>query len=119
MVFSGISREFALAGEDQYNTIGAFWDEMESLYGLENLIGLGYKWQNGKISYAIGLKHGDVFGHNLTLQLPDDGWVCVEGKTDELKDIYDEIYKMGALDLELEEFYESGECKIRYFRSKK
>ena len=45
MLFKGISKEFSLLKEDQYNTIGAFWDEMEALYGLENLQGLGYKWE--------------------------------------------------------------------------
>ena len=39
MIFIGISREFSLKDEDQYNTIGAFWDEMSLIYGLENLQG--------------------------------------------------------------------------------
>ena len=60
MFFKGISREFSLQNEDQYNTIGAFWDEMALLYGLENLQGLGYKWAGDKIFYAIGLKIGDI-----------------------------------------------------------
>jgi hypothetical protein len=42
MVFSGISRVFDLTDEQQYETIGQFWDEMAALYGLENLRGLGY-----------------------------------------------------------------------------
>ena len=49
MLFKGISKEFSLLNEDQYNTIGSFWDEMEALYGLENLQGLGYKWEKGVI----------------------------------------------------------------------
>ena len=117
MIFTGISRDFDLANEDQYNTIGAFWDEMTLKYGLEQLIGLGYKWQGGKISYAIGLKHGDIDGCNFTSELPDDGWQTVRGKTNDLKQIYDEIYKNGALDLELEVFYENGDCEIRYYRN--
>ena len=40
MTFIGISRTFSLIGEDQYNTIGAFWDEMSDIYGLESLEGL-------------------------------------------------------------------------------
>ena len=40
MLFKGISKEFSLLKEDQYNTIGAFWDEMSLLYGLENLQGV-------------------------------------------------------------------------------
>ena len=117
MIFKGISKDFNLANEDQYNTIGEFWDEMTLKYGLEQLIGLGYKWQDGKISYAIGLKHADIEGYNFELVLPDNGWQTVCGKTDDLKKIYDEIYKNGALDLELEVFFDNGDCEIRYYRN--
>lgn len=37
MLFTGISKEFSLLNEDQYNTIGDFRDEMAQIYGLENL----------------------------------------------------------------------------------
>ena len=116
MLFIGISREFSLENEDQYNAIGAFWDEMSFLYGLENLIGLGYKWKDNKISYAIGLKLGQIKDHNFSIELPDDGWDIVKGKTDELKNIYDKIYLDGALKYELETFTEEGECLIKYYR---
>ena len=118
MIFKGITRSFSLKNEDQYNTIGAFWDEMEALYGLENLLGLGYKWQNGKIEYAIGLKNGDIKDYNLTIELPDNDWVTVKGKTDNLKQIYNEIYISGALTYELESFFNSGDCIIKYYREK-
>ena len=49
MIFKGIFKRFSLLNEEQYNTIGAFWDEMEELYGLENLQGLGYKWAGNTI----------------------------------------------------------------------
>ena len=49
MTFTGITKDFSLLDEDQYNTIGAFWDELSAIYGLENLHGLGYKWKNGEI----------------------------------------------------------------------
>ncbi len=116
MVFKGITRTFSLLNEEQYNTIGAFWDEMANIYGLENLLGLGYKWQNGKIEYAIGLKKGDINGYNLTISLPDDGWITVKGKTDNLKQIYNEIYRNGALTFEIESFYDNGDCVIKYYR---
>ena len=118
MIFKGITRSFSLKNEDQYNTIGAFWDEMEALYGLENLLGLGYKWQNGKIEYAIGLKKGNIEGYNLTIELPDNDWVTVKGKTHNLKQIYNEIYASGALTYELESFFNSGDCVIKYYREK-
>ena len=116
MQFLGISKEFSLRGEAQYDTIGAFWDEMAEKYGLESLLGLGYKWENGKIFYAIGLKSGIIDGADFCLELPDRGWTAVVGKTDELKEIYQEIYKSGRLKYEIEEFYENGSCKIRYIR---
>ena len=72
--------------ENQYNTIGAFWDEMSRVYGLENLVGLGYKWKDNIISYAIGLKNGEINDYNLTFELPDTNWVIYEGLTDNLKD---------------------------------
>lgn len=116
MLFKGISKKFSLKNNQQYNTIGAFWDELEALYGLENLIGLGYKWEGGEIYYAIGLKKGEIKGCNFQIDLPDSGWVTVTGKTENLPQIYSEIYKGGALTFELESFFEKGDCKIEYYR---
>ena len=116
MIFQGISRDFSLENEQQYETIGQFWDEMALLYGLESLQGLGYNWKNGKLSYAIGLKHGCIQGCNLCVELPDDGWVIAEGQTDSLKQLYDEIYKNGPLQYEIETFSQDGTCIIRYYR---
>lgn len=44
MEFTGISRTFSTVGEKQYETIGAFWEEMSARYGRENLRGLGFNW---------------------------------------------------------------------------
>ena len=118
MIFKGITKSFSLKNEDQYNTIGAFWDEISEIYGLENLLGLGYKWHNGVIEYAIGLKNGEIKGCNLTITLPDNNWVEVKGTTDNLKEIYNEIYKKGALTYEIESFTEAGDCVIKYYREK-
>lgn len=116
MIFNGMSKDFSLSDEQQYETIGQFWDEMALLYGLENLQGLGYRWNNNTISYAIGLKMGDIRDYNVSIQLPDDGWEYVCGETDCLKEIYNEIYKSGPLQFEIETFYQNGKCVIRYFR---
>ena len=116
MIFKGIAKEFSLLNEDQYNTIGSFWDEMELLYGLENLQGLGYKWENGVIFYAIGLKNGVISGCNLCVELPDTGWSVIRGETANLKQMYDEIYKSGPLKYEIETFTQDGKCKIMYYR---
>ena len=116
MTFKGISKKFSLLNENQYNTIGDFWDEMASLYGLENLQGLGYKWAVGEIYYAIGLKVGDIKSYNLCIELPDEGWNTIDGETDNLKKIYNEIYQSGPLKYEIETFTESGQCRIKYYR---
>ena len=116
MIFQGISRDFSLIGEDQYNTIGAFWDEMSEIYGLENLRGLGYNWRGTTMSYAIGLKSGAISGSNISINLPTLGWEKVRGLTENLKEIYDKVYTGGRLDYEIELFFEDGSCEIEYHR---
>ena len=116
MIFRGISREFSLLNEDQYNTIGAFWDEMSEIYGLESLAGLGYLWNGDVIYYAIGLKVGDIPEWNFSIDLPDEGWTVTEGNTDELQNIYREIYRSGRLKYEIETFTNDGRCRIEYYR---
>lgn len=116
MIFRGISRKFSLRGDGQYDTIGRFWDEMEKLYALERLVGLGYKWEDGFIYYAIGLKDGDIDDADFELELPDGGWTSVHGLTDDLPAMYTEIYKSGRLSLELETFTKDGRCEIKYRR---
>ena len=116
MIFIGISKDFSLADEQQYTTIGQFWDEMAEAHGLENLQGLGYRWEGETISYAIGLKDGIVEGGNFSMELPDDGWTMVEGETDNLQEIYADIYEDGALRFEIETFSQDGKCRILYFR---
>ena len=118
MLFKGITKKFKLTNEQQYNTIGQFWDEMSLLYGLENIIGLGYKWTNDEIYYAIGLKNGEIPSFNFTMLLPEEGWTVVEGRTELLKEIYDDIYINGPLDIEIETFDSNGNCKIMYYRNK-
>jgi predicted transcriptional regulator YdeE len=118
MLFNGVSKVFDLTDEQQYETIGQFWDEMAAVYGLENLRGLGYAWQGNTMSYAIGLTDGDMKDCNVSILLPDDGWITVKGQTDRLKTIYDEIYQSGRLQYEIEMFYEDGTCEISYYRVK-
>ena len=96
MIFIGISRSFSLINEEQYDTIGTFRDEVAELYGLENLIGLGYNRRYGKMDYAIELKAGEIPGANRGVSIPDDEWVTRRGRTEELRALYDEIYLGGA-----------------------
>ena len=116
MEFVGISRTFSTVGEQQYQTIGAFWDEMSAKFGLENLRGLGYNWTSTTIEYVIGLKEGIISGADCVVQLPDTDWVTVSGKTADLGKIYDEIYRDGALKYEIETFGTDGSCVIMYRR---
>ncbi len=106
MVFTGISKVFDITDAQQFDTIGQFWDEMAERYGLENQC----------LYYAIGRKDGDIEAYDVRMNLPDDGWVIVKGRTDSLKAIYDEIYKGGSLRYEIEKFYEDGTCEISYYR---
>lgn len=115
MRFVGIKRVFSTQNEEQYISIGAFWDEMSDIYGRENLMGLGCNWGKDSIEYVIALKEGEISGANFVIDLPDI-WKEVSGKTEKLNIIYDEIYKEGSLLYEIEEFDDDGNCNIRYCR---
>ena len=117
MVFTGISKTFSLINEGQYNTIGAFWDELSSIYGLSNLRGLGYNWTADTMEYVIGLKEGNIEGANCKVVLPDKGWIDFKGKTADLRQIYQKIYEDGSLKYEIETFTDDGDCEIMYIRA--
>lgn len=124
MIFRGYSRIFSTENEAQYESIGAFWDEMSALFGRESLRGLGYNWTADSIEYVIGLKsnqdmeagtagEGSVWKE---IMLPDDGWKSYRGRTEELGALYTEIYKDGELSFEIEEFSDDGSCTVSITR---
>lgn len=115
MVFYGISKVFSTENNQQYDTIGAFWDELSEQYGRERLRGLGYHWTPDTIEYVIGLREGIIENTNCAVDLPDVGWMTVHGKTADLSSIYDEIYVNGRLKYEIEMFDNHGECEIWYY----
>lgn len=123
MIFKGYSKTFSVLENNQYETISNFWDYMIELFGIENLIGLGFNWKNNSIEYIIGLKSQDI-NPSLVIPdatykeiiLPDVGWIEYEGKTSDLPKIYEKIYKDGKLVYELESFDNSGNCKILIHR---
>lgn len=117
MRFTGITRTFSTENEQQYETIGAFWAEMERKYDCALLHGLGYNWTAETIEYVIGLTNGAAEGSNCTVILPDEGWVEVRGRTEDLSRIYDRIYADGALTYEIESFDAEDNCRILYSRS--
>jgi len=115
MRFVGIRRVFSTENEEQYITIGAFWDELSIVYGRENLMGLGCNWTRDSIEYVMALKDGVIADADYEINLPND-WIEVCGKTEKLSVIYNEIYKEGPLLYEIEEFDDKGNCRIRYCR---
>ena len=115
MKFVGIRRVFSTENEEQYVTIGAFWNELSKVYGRKNLMGLGCNWTINSIEYVMALKDGVIADANYEIMLPDE-WILTCGKTENLSEIYDEIYKDGPLLYEIEEFDDKGNCKIRYCR---
>ena len=123
MKFCGYGKVFSTVGDDQYNTIGDFWDKMSRSFGLENLRGVGFNWTKTSMEYLIGLKDGiidtmpKIDGVTYKeVELPDGDWQTTHGLTDELPSIYREIYRDGALKYEIESFFEDGRCVIEYYR---
>lgn len=124
MKFVGITRNFSTINNEQYNKIGEFWDEMAEKFGLENLIGLGYKWENNTIDYVIGLKsQEEIPGSNFIMELPDkndERWCIEKGLTEELDKVYEKICKNQhhIIKYELETFYKDGTCVVTYYKNK-
>ena len=116
MKFIGISKVFSTIDNQQFETIGAFWDELSKKYGRSKLRGLGYNWTKDSIEYVIGLKEGEIECANCSVTLPDEGWSAIKGKTSDLSKIYERIYLDGILRYEIESFSEYDECEIRYYR---
>ena len=114
--FDGISRTFSTEGNRQFEAIGAFWDELSAIYGRDKLRGLGYNWTENTMEYVIGLKQGIIEGANCSVRIPDMGWSLVEGRTDQLAQIYEKIYQEGSLKYEIERFNDDGKCSILYYR---
>ena len=96
--------------KSMYEKVKMDYDDFESLAGL------GYLWDADVIYYAIGLKVGDIPEWNFSIDLPDEGWTVTEGNTDELQNIYREIYRSGRLKYEIETFTNDGRCRIEYYR---
>ena len=79
MLFKGIGRTFSTENDQQYETIGAFWDELAAKYGRENLQRLGYGWKERSIEYVIGLIDGEIGGADRTAAFAAVGFNAVLG----------------------------------------
>ena len=107
MRFCGISRTFSTENEIQYENIGQYWDDFASLYGREAIKGLGFNWAEHSIEYVLG---------TIDHALPDSGWKAYAGQTEDLSDMYGEIYQEGPLKYEIESFFEDGSCSLEIYR---
>lgn len=116
MTFSGVHRCFTTKNNVQYNLIGDFWNEMAQIYGMENLRGLGCNWSEDSIEYIIGLKNGTISKANFITTLPDNNWIIIKGRIEDLSSIYEQIYSKGPIKYEIEMLYENGEIEIWYYR---
>ena len=101
MRFCGISRTFSTENEIQYENIGQYWDDFASLYGREAIKGLGFNWPDCVYK---------------EVELPDSGWKAYAGQTEDLSDMYGEIYQEGPLKYEIESFFEDGSCSLEIYR---
>jgi len=127
MVFYGVKIRFDCTNNQQYKSIGDFWKFMTDAYPTFTLKGVGCNWSNDSFDYIIGdfaapdfdmdkIKEHFTAADNVEINLPDKGWKTYMGKTQELSKLYDEIYKDGALDYEIEEFFQNDDCKISICR---
>ncbi len=116
MLFKGLGRTLSTENDHQFETIGAFWDELAAKYDRANLQGLGYGWTEQSIEYVIGLIDGEIDRADRAVELPDSGWDMVRGQTADLGEIYERIYQEGRLKYEIERFNDNGDCEIMYCR---
>ena len=78
--------------------------------------GLGYNWTSTSIEYVIGLTASEIEGWNMSVPLPENEWKRVKGRTENLEEIYNDIYKDGPLKYEIEMFDDDGNCVIDFVR---
>jgi predicted transcriptional regulator YdeE len=128
MKFNGIQVRFNCENNEQYENIGLFWEYMTHEFKQFKLQGVGYNWYNNSFDYIIGNCNKNIdfsiakinkrfpSAKQIEINLPDEGWQIYYCKLEELGKIYDEIYKDGPLDYEIEEFDSNGNCKISILR---
>lgn len=128
MVFKGIEIRFSCRNSEQYQSIGQFWNFMrEQNYG-NAIKGLGYNWKDDSLCYVIGdYKQSIQFDINsihlkyptaayVEIDLPDNGWQVYFCQLSNLGLLYEQIYKDGVLDYEIEEIDSDGNCQISILR---
>jgi predicted transcriptional regulator YdeE len=128
MKFHGVRIRFDCIDNKQFEAIGAFWNFMSGLFPREQLRGLGLNWMNDSFDYVIGdfegrfdyslpiIRQTYPAAQTVVVPLPDDGWITYAGKTDNIAQIYEDIYRDGVLNYEIEAFDREGNCKIAILR---
>lgn len=128
MTVCGVQIRFGCKNGEQFEAIGAFWDEMRALCPGADLLGVGFGWENDTLCYLIGTESGvpenaaQVLAErfpgavNAEIRLPDSGWKAYTATADTLDMLYAEIYKDGLLDYEIERFAADGKAEIRVWR---
>ena len=129
MKMQGIAARFDCAHGEQYDHIVAFWEQMRALCPEQVLFGVGYGWENDSLGYLIGTPEG-VPEYALEgvrkilpqaafseITLPDDNWKTYTGTADTLDKLYEEIYRDGPLDFEIEQFDDAGNAVIQIHRA--
>ena len=128
MIFKGIKIRFDCTNNQQYKTIGEFWKYMIGMYPNDTLKGVGCNWYDDCLDYIIGdfaITHNydmriitDYYpnAEYVEINLPDEGWQIYHCELDELSNLYEEIYKDGALEYEIEEIKSDGNCVISIIR---
>lgn len=125
LTFIGIGRKFSIIGEDQYNTIGRFWDLMSKFTNKDDLIGFGCNWTKTDMEYYIGfiydVDYADILNNlnskmkNLKIakfKLGTNDWNLYEGKTKNISKMYDFIWTDKVVTSELEFFTNDGNCYL-------
>jgi len=125
LTFIGIGKKFSIIGEDQYNTIGRFWDLMSDFTNKDDLIGFGCNWTKTDMEYYIGFIH-DIDYRNILnnlnfkmknlkikkFNLDTKDWILYKGKTKNINKMYDFIWTDKVVTSELEFFTNNGNCYL-------
>lgn len=125
LTFIGIGKKFSIIGEDQYNTIGRFWDLMSDFTNKDDLIGFGCNWTKTDMEYYIGFIH-DIDYRNILnnlnfkmknlkikkFKLDTKDWILYKGKTKNINKMYDFIWTDKVVTSELEFFTNNGNCYL-------
>ncbi len=130
MKYNGYRLRVSCAAWEQVDLLSDYWDFVAEKVGREQIVGLGYGWENDYFNYALGvidneeilarLKEID-FGESqfrpeyVEIDLPElVEWKVYVGAADKLQEIYEQQVACydRKYDYELEYFDDKGGAKI-------